>query len=118
MLMKGQKSKANDSAVSAIADPRKSTSINFGDTQDLRVIADKLFRLEHVLGTNIKICRRLTNIGDLAGIKTTSSSLGSNLCLDETELQRDRILALQKRLSSSSDLVCTAQTLDLGQPLC
>lgn len=102
-----QKSKANDAAVDSTD---QGLNIGFGDNQDLRVIADKLLRLDHILKTNSDVCEallqqlrlRLPNDGLHFENET---DLKMNPYLVEAGLQRNRVRTLLKRMGSSSELV-------------
>ncbi|KIW06545.1 uncharacterized protein PV09_02975 [Verruconis gallopava] len=104
------KSKANDAAVASIGNSNGILTIDFGDSQDLRVIADKLLRLDHILETNSRVYRDMVktiqcqdpNVS-LDEKSENHGNIGSSLV--ETELQRSRVLSLLKRMGSSSELM-------------
>ena len=85
-------------------------TIDFGDTQDLRVIADKLHRLEHILKTNLEVCLTLKKTsGELCLLDhqstATDRASGLDYCVTEHGLQCARASSLIQRLGSSSELV-------------
>lgn len=107
MLTRIQKSKANDAA---IVNAGGGLTVDFGDSQDLRVIADQLLRLDHILETNSKVYEALLRELHLHGqddVLHNQHGFDSkmNPYLAETDLQRNRVLSLLKRMRSSSELV-------------
>ena len=87
-------------------------TIEFGDTQSMRVIGDKVLRIDHILDNNVTVCQRLAKLDVLWSIATatstkrpaTSSSMPDFFEV-ETELQRHRVTSLLKRMGASSELV-------------
>ncbi|KIW11260.1 hypothetical protein PV08_10560 [Exophiala spinifera] len=87
--------------------------IEFEDTQDVKVLEDKLYRLRHVLNMNLQVCRE---VGVLftqyrqscdPGIMpaTCPSDPATFGFIAEIEIQLERILTLKQRTEAVSDLM-------------
>ena len=88
---------------------RRST-IDFGDAQRLRVIGDELLRIDHILETNLMVCKNLTGFSRLSRGESPTrlkaeAAHRAIFSVTETELQRNRVASLLKRMGSSSELV-------------
>lgn len=107
-----KKQKANDAAVSSDEVRDTTMTIEFDDTQRMRVIGDKALRVEHILGNNIAVFKILATL--LVSDHKTSTDQGPTLtsgfsaltfCQTESDLQLRRIASLLKRMNASSELV-------------
>jgi hypothetical protein len=87
-------------------------TIEFGDTQSMRVIGDKVLRIDYILDNNFEVCQRLAGLttlwdrGNSTAIQghVTSSAMPEFFGI-ETKQQRQRVTSLLKRMGASSELV-------------
>jgi hypothetical protein len=86
--------------------------IEFEDTQDVKVLEDKLHKIRHILNTNLKICKEVGDLSvhnDLFQHPATVQPmpLGSATLhfVRELEEQLERVLTLKQRTEAVSDLV-------------
>ena len=86
--------------------------IEFEDTQDVKVLEDKLHKIRHILNMNLKICKE---VGELsarnelfqhpATVQPSSLESATLNFVRMMEEQLERVLTLKQRTEAVSDLV-------------
>lgn len=84
--------------------------IEFEDTQDVKVLEDKLYNLRHILNMNLKVCKDVGNVfaqhsNPGALLDTVASDSAILGFVREMEIQLERMLTLKQRTEAVSDLV-------------
>jgi len=105
------KTKAHLSAVvdSDAPNKRPKLKIEFADTQNLEVIHDKLYKVNHILESNLKVFQIISNMMSGNAVIQDQFSGGSEnrleFCTDETEMQSRRVNTLFQRINAASGLM-------------
>lgn len=112
-LTREQKTKANLAAGSQShgSSEKANSEIQISDAQDIEVLREKLYQLNHVLGMNCQVFQGLKNSLSVPGARRISGTRCSNQfilsVLSDTRSERQRVHNTLQKLRGTSELVST-----------